>query len=212
MGFTTNPYVTYHDGNSKEFIQLDKGVMIDFKASEQFDITLSSADTFAECMYRTSKLYAYYGYLHQFPTTITISLYGTVTLGNHANLIDTWNRIGLDTVLKNAKMTWGKKSFTDVTPHEIQEMTTASGKVTGGFRGTLYDTVKSLFLMRWRSIIMSHHALLLFAYAAKRAVKTHVTTYEHYNPDTVKTSYDGPTILSIIFQTMRPNVRVNVFN
>ena len=70
---------------------------------------------------------------------------GTVTLGDHANLIDTWNRIILNTVLSNANMTWGDKSFTDVTSHEIQDMTTAHGKVTGGVRGTLNDTGKSLF-------------------------------------------------------------------
>ena len=212
MGFSTNPYVTYHDRNSKEFIKLNKGVMIDFEASEQFEVRPSNEDAFAECMDRTSKLYAYYGYLRQFPTTMTVALYGTVTLGNHANLIETCNRIRLDAVLKNVNMTWGDKSFTDVTHHEIQDMTIARGKVTGGVRGILYDTGKDLFLKRWRSIMMYHHALLLFTDAAKRAVKTHVTTYEHYNPDTVETAYDGPTILSIIFQTIRLNVRVNVFN
>ena len=39
MAFTTNTYVTYHDRNSKEFIQLNKGAMNDFKAAEQFDLT-----------------------------------------------------------------------------------------------------------------------------------------------------------------------------
>ena len=59
---------------------------------------------------------------------------------------------------------------------------------------------------------MAHHALLLFTDAAKQSIKTHVTTYEHYNPDTGEAAYDGPKILSIILQTMRPNVRVDVFN
>ena len=89
MTFTTNTYVTYHDGNSKEFIQLNKGSMINLKASEQFDLTPSNADSFLECMDRTSKIYAYYGYLRQFPTTMTVASDGTVTLGNHANLIET---------------------------------------------------------------------------------------------------------------------------
>ena len=91
-------------------------------------------------------------------------------------------------------------------------MTTACGKVTGGVRGTLNNTGNALFLKRWRSTMISHHALLFLTDAAKRAIKTHITTYEHYYPDTGETYYDGPTILSIIFQTMRPNVRVNVFN
>ena len=59
---------------------------------------------------------------------------------------------------------------------------------------------------------MARHYILLLTNAEKRAIKTHVTTYEHYNPDTGKTAYDGPTILSKKIQKMRPNVQVNVFN
>ena len=60
--------------------------------------------------------------------------------------------------------------------------------------------------------MMAHHALLFLTYAEKLAIKTHVTTYEHYNIDNGETAYGVPTILSIVFQMMRPNVWVNVFN
>ena len=40
--------------------------------------------------------------------------------------------------------------------------------------------------------MMAHHDLLLLTNAEKRSIKTHVTTYEQYNPDTVETAYDGP--------------------
>ena len=119
---------------------MNKGAMIDFKDSENFNLTPSNADAFAACMERTSKMYAYYGYLHQFTTTMTVSPDGTVTLGDHANLIETWNLIGLDTLLNNVNMTWGKKSFTDFTPHETQYTTTARDEVTDGFCGTINDT------------------------------------------------------------------------
>ena len=59
---------------------------------------------------------------------------------------------------------------------------------------------------------MYHHALFFLTNASIIAIKTHITIYDHYNPDTGETAYDGPTILSIIFQRMRPNVQVNVFN
>ena len=91
--------------------------MINFKASEQFDLTPSNADEFAECMSNTSRLYAYFGFLRQFTTMVTVVPDDTVTIGNHANLIDTWNRIRLDTVLNNVNITWGDNSFTDVTLH-----------------------------------------------------------------------------------------------
>ena len=118
---------------------------------------------------------------------MTVAPDGTVTLGDHANLIETWNLIGLNTVLNNVNMTWGDKSFNYVTPNEIQDMTTARGEVTGGVRGTLNDTGKALFLNRWRSTMMAHHALLLLTNAEKRSNKTHVTTYKNYNPDTGET-------------------------
>ena len=80
-------------------------------------------------------------------------------------------------------MTWGETSFTDVTPHEIQYMTTDRGEVTGVVCGALNNTGKALFLKHFRSTMMAHHALLFLTDAEKRSIKTHVTTYEHYNPD-----------------------------
>ena len=94
----------------------------------------------------------------------------------------------------------GKNSFTYVTPHEIQDMTATRGKVTGGVRITLKDNGTALFLNHWRSMMMAHHSLTFLTNAAKRLINTHVTTNEHYNPDTGKTAYDGPTILSIILK------------
>ena len=91
-------------------------------------------------------------------------------------------------------------------------MTTAHGEVSDGVCGTLNDIGKALFLKRWRSTMMVHRALLFLTDASKLSTKTHVTTYENYNPDTGEMAYNGPTILSIIFQMMHPNVQVNVFN
>ena len=112
-------YVNYNDGNSKEFIQLNKGAMIDFRSTEQFDLKTSNADTFAECMDKIIKRYAYYGIICRFPTTFLPDAAGTYILGDHANLLENLNRIRLDIVLRNSNMTWGGKTFTNVTPHEI---------------------------------------------------------------------------------------------
>ena len=79
--------------------------MINFKSYEQFDHTPNNVGAFAECMDRTSKLYSCYGYLRQFPTNVIVVPDGTVTRVNHANLIETWNRIRLNTVLNNVNMT-----------------------------------------------------------------------------------------------------------
>ena len=89
MVFTTNPYVNYHDGNSKELILLNKGAMIDFRSTEQFDLKPSKADAFAECIDKISNIYAYYGMICRFPTTFLPDAGGTYTLGGHANLLET---------------------------------------------------------------------------------------------------------------------------
>ena len=133
----------------------------------------------------------------------------------HLATMPTWLRPGIKSglTLYWIMLIWneGAKSFTDVTHHEIQDMTTARIEVTGGFRGTLNNTGKNIFLKRWRSTMMAYHALLFLNDEAKRAITTHIRTYEHYNPATGKNAYDGPTILSIIFQTMRANDWVNFF-
>ena len=84
--------------------------------------------------------------IRRFPTTFLPDTGGTYTLDNHANLIETWNQIGLDVVLNNANMTLGDKSFNDITPHEIQDMTDDRGEITAEVRSTLNDEGKALFL------------------------------------------------------------------
>ena len=91
-------------------------------------------------------------------------------------------------------------------------MTTDCGEVTGGVCSTINNTRKYLFLKRWRIRMMAHHDLLFLTDESKQVINIHVKTYENYNTYNGKTAYDVPTILSIIFQTMRPNVRVNIFN
>ena len=58
-------------------------------------------------MDKTSKMYAYYGYLCQFSITMNVDSDVTVMLGNYDKFIETWNRIGLDTVMNNANIAWG---------------------------------------------------------------------------------------------------------
>ena len=124
------------------------GAMIDFKSTDKFDLKPSNADAFAECIDQVSNSYAYYGMIRRFPTKFLPDTGGTYTLSDHINLLKTWNQIGLDVVLNNDNMTWGYKTFTDVTPHEIQDMTADRGKVTAGVCGTLNDEGNALFLNR----------------------------------------------------------------
>ena len=184
MVFTKNIYVNYHDRNSKEFIRLNKGAMIDFKSTEQFDLKPSNTDNFAECINKVSKSYAYYGMILSFPMTFLPDAGGTYTLVDHANLLETWNQIGLDVVLNNDNMTWGDKTFTDVIPHEIQDTTADRGEFTAGVCGTLNDKGKALFLNHWRSAMLAHHCLDHLTEGGQITIKTYVNSYEYFNDTT----------------------------
>ena len=185
--------------------------MIDFRSTEQFDLKPSNADAFSECIDKISKSYAYYGMILRFPTTFLPDAAGAYILSDHANSLETWNQIGLDVVLNNANMTWVDKTFTDVTPHKIQDITTDRGEVTAGVCGTRNDKGKALFLNHWRSAMLAHHCFAHFTEGWRQAIKTQVDSYYYFNATTGETAYDCPTVLALILCTMRPNVRVNVF-
>ena len=81
--------------------------MIDFRSTDKLDLKPSNADAFSECMDNISKSYSHHGMIRRLPTTFLPDAAGTYILGNHANLLETWNQIRLDVVLNNANMTWG---------------------------------------------------------------------------------------------------------
>ena len=149
--------------------------------------------------------------IRRFPTTFLPDAAGTYILGDHANFLENWNQIGLDVVLNNANMTWGDNTFTNVTPHEIQDMTTDHGKLTAGVCGTLNYEGRALFLNRWRSVMLAHPCLAHLTEGGQRTIKTHVDSYNYFNAATGETAYDGTTVLALILRTMHPKVSVNVF-
>ena len=59
--------------------------------------------------------------------------------------------------------------------------------------------------------MLAHHCLAQLNEGGRRTIKTHVDSYEYFNATTGETAYDGPTVLTLILCTMRPNVCVNVF-
>ena len=120
--------------------------------------------------------------IRRFPTTFLPDATGTHIFGDHANLLETGKQIGLDEVVNNANMTWGDKTFTNVTPHKIQDMTTDRGKVTAGVCGTLNDEGKTLFLNYWRSAMLDHHCFAHFTEGGRRNIKTNVDSYEYFMP------------------------------
>ena len=211
--FLTNPYSSYHASNSKEFIELNRAALIHFKPNKQFDLLPSSADAFATALEASSKRFSYHGSLKRIPTTWTIHpADGTITFGNHRDLLESWNQISLETILRNANETWGDETWTNTVPHAIENLSNARGEITDGVRGTLNDAGKRIFLHCWRSTMMAHHYMELLTPKAQGLMKIYQSQYEWFHDKSSKTTQDGLTLTTIILQKMRPNVRINVFN
>ena len=213
--FSTNPYSSYHASNSKEFIELNKAALIHFKPDKQFDLLPSSADAFAAALEASSKRFSYHGALKRIPTTCTVAAAdkgGAITFGNQKDLLESWNQISLETILKNANQTWGDKTWTNVIPHAIEDLSAARGELTAGVRGTLNDEGKKIFLLRWRSTMMAHHCIQLLTPEAQGLMKIYQSQFEWFHDGSGETIQDGLTLATLILQKMRPNVKINVFN
>ena len=212
MSFTTNPYASYHAPNSKEFIALNRSALIDYKPEQQFELLPGNADAFANQLEAISKQFSYNGLVKRVPLSKIVEADGTITFGDNKSILESWNQISLEAVLQNANETWGDRTWNDVVPHEIQDLSNARGEVENGVRGDLNAQGKLVFIKRWRSRMLATHALKSLTPEAVKSLQTNQGVYEWYHPISGETAEDGLTVMAIILQKMRPNVKINVFN
>ena len=191
---------------------MNKGALIDFKPAKQFDLNPGNADAFATQLETISKQFSYHGILKRVPTTRTVDAADAtiITFGDNKNVLESWNQLTLDQIHLNANQTWGDQSWTPSDPRVIVPLSNARGEL--GVANVITTVGKALFLKRWRSIMMANHALQSLTPAARMAIKTGEEWYEWYNDDTGETAQDGLTVITLILQKMRPDVRINVFN
>ena len=213
MSFSTNPYSGYHTANSKEFIGLNKAALINLKPDKQFKLLPSNADAFAAEFEALSKKFSYNGVLKRVSTTWTVnSDDGTITFSNFRDILESWNQITLNIVLKNANQNWGDKSWTDIIPCYIVDLSNTRGKIDAELRITLNATGTNMFMLRWRLQVMTNDTLALLTHKVQKATKIYQPMYEWHHKESGDTAQDGLTLVTIVLQKMHPNVQINISN
>ena len=211
MYFGTNPFGVFHNPGSKEHIDLNKQATLEFKPKQQFDLIPEKAQIFTTDLTAYSEFYSYYGYLCSIATTRTVDPADNtiITFGDHKNILTSWNDIDSEIIQKNATELWGDESWTVTGNKAIVPLSQARGQVTGN---NLTATGKKIFMQRKRSTWLAHQSLSMLIRTAREQIEVDRDQYTWVDPDSGETIKDGMTVLWLILQHLRPNIRINIFN
>jgi hypothetical protein len=209
MSFGTNPFGAYHHPSSKEHIDLNKQATILFQPKQKFKLSPENSQAFCSQLTEYSEIYACYGHLKNIPTTRTIAGDGTITFGDNKSILTSWNEITNDIVQKYATETWGAQDWTVTDDKEIVALSAARGEVVGN---NLTVAGKSLFMKRKRSTWLAYQLLQMVDTNSKDQIINNRDQFTWTDPDSGETVKDGMTVLFLMLQYLRPNIRINIFN
>ena len=219
MNFTQNPYCQFHPLTSKEGMLLYRSATDNWSSplNEQDLINLRPEDAqkFVDTLSGEAKKFGYELLLKRVPLTKVTEADGTITFGEHTDILKTWNKVTPAIAQKNATETWGDKSWTETDNKEIGELAEARLEVIAGSTAigdpTLNRLGKALFKKRQCSKCLAHHCLGLLSKKTKASIMLHEKEFEWFDTDSGESGYDGLTILLFILQRLRPNYIVDVF-
>ena len=143
MSFSTDPFTQYHAPGSKEHIELNKLATNDFKPKKQFTLSTNTSPELCTALEENAEDFAYIGVIRKIPTTQTITQpenaegeeqeQAVITYGHEKDLIQDWNSFDMDTIQKNATLTWGEKDPWTVTANrQIVPLLAERGELTNG--------------------------------------------------------------------------------
>ena len=212
--FSTNAYGRYYAPESKEYIQLDQAATVNFQPTKRYDLTPANAAPFCKDLERYSKQFGTYIRLKRVPTTRTVDDADInniiITLGDHVNILQTYQSVTSEIAQNFATETWGDGSWTETVGKQIIPLSVARGEVTGG--GRLNEVGKKKFVERWHSKILASIAIALLSDPAQQLLKVHEDDYEWTNDDTGEVVCDGITTIFFILQNLRPSVKIDILN
>ena len=211
MYFGTNPFGVFHSPGSKEHIDLNKQATINFKPKQQFDLIPANSQSFSTDLTANAEFYSYYGYLKSTPTTRTVDPADNtiITFGDRKSILTSWNEIDSDVIQNNATQLWGDRSWSVTDNKEIDPLSAARGEVVAN---NLNVAGKKQFMQRKRSTWLAHQSLQMLIPSAREQIEVDRDQYTWVDPDSGETVKDGMTVLYLILQHLRPNIRINVFN
>lgn len=210
--YATNGFLHYHPPGSKEAASLDKTAIADWKSPLEKQISLSPDDgmRFCEALLDNARTYGYERLLKKVPRTKTVAADGTVTFGDHVNILETWNQLTIDIMQKNAEETFGSKSWTGTENKQIESFSVARGEVSQA-TNMLNEDGRKAFLLCRASKYLAKHALGLLTKAGCRSIMNMEKQFTWEDDETGETISDGLTVLFLILQHLRPNAMVDIF-
>ena len=148
-----NPHATFTPTGTKEYQENVKSAVLLWKPQKLHGLNPEDSDDFVKEVTRTSKEFAYHGLLKRVPTTKTTAPDGTVTFGDHKNILTTYEAISDTVIQSNATECWGNKSWSRTDDKQIVALTAARGEMTPNGRN-FTDTGKQLMVNRYRMMIL----------------------------------------------------------
>ena len=211
---STNPYLQWHDTNSREHMSLRTAAISNFEPDKIFNLTPTQADDFVNALEEYGQIFGYNGSVARVPTECDINAAdpNDITFREKVDILTTWQVITDETVQKCATMLWGDKQWIHTANgnKEIQQPSFARGEVTQGGHN-LTTPGKALILKRFHSTILASQVMKMIGPDGRKALKVHRHDYEWVNPDTGELIHDGLTILHLVLKKLRPNVKISVF-
>ncbi len=109
---STNPYLQWHDTNSREHMSLRTAAINNFEPDKTFNLTPTQADDFVNALVEYGQIYDYNGSVARVPTECNINATdpNDIAFREKVNILTTWQVITDETVQKCPTMLWGNKN------------------------------------------------------------------------------------------------------
>ena len=215
--YSTNPNLQFHPPGSKEDIELNKGAITNFQPTNQYELKTENAFKYSSELKQLAIEFGYHGTITKVATTGTVDEPAegeeadpaSITLGDFKNLLTSWNDITPEAIQRNATVTWGDKTWTETRNKETVPFSAERGELTNA--GRLKIEGKQKFMARRKLVWLAHHALSMIVPADRPMINVNDRLFLWSDPESGDIIKDGLTVLYLIFNKLRPNVRIDVY-
>ena len=215
--FSTNPNLQFHAPGSKEDIELNKGAITNFKPANQYALKTENAFNYASDLKQLAIEFGYHGTITKVATVGTVNEPdegeeidpASLTLGDFKNLLTSWNDITPEAIQNNATVTWGDKTWTETREKEIVPFSHERGELANA--GRLTNEGKQKFMTRRKLVWLAHHAISMIVPEDRPMINVNDRLFLWSDPMSGDIVKDGLTVLYLVFNKLRPNVRVDVY-
>ncbi len=205
-----NPFNNFHAANLKEYISLDKWAKQDFRPKIRFDLIPGNSYAFSAEIKKCSRQFGY-GSLLNVTTRHDVDATNpnVIIYKDHVNMINTWNKIEDNSIVKNANEVKGTRDWTSSATIQIDKTTAVRSKV--GTAAALTKISKKKIMECWKSTIVASQVMALLMPEAQASIKIHKNAYLWMDPQTDELLKDGCLLLNEALKLIYPDVQANVY-